>query len=222
MGEEAYISNQIVVSKNSKVLVELLDKLQPAPLERYASIHARGTVDESGIKKYSNIGVRIKDYSAGTGVNSITVDANITPEEAMFFLSRVNAGFQTFDWSSQKIFGDPDQQGNSQVTILTVKRIPTNAKGEVRNYPWIIECQNGVGIAAHKENGGTYCKSGTYQKCYGAGVNLNDYEFFRLFYRAKQYIEAWEAVWAPHLLREGKTALQARLEARRTEMAQAG
>lgn len=211
MSDEGYVSNQIAVSKNAKVLIELLDKLQPVPKEVYAHIHARADQDANGYKRYSNIGVRLKDYSNGTGQNAITVDANITPEEAVFLLTRVEAGFQAYKWSQQKIFGNPDQQGNSSVTLLSIERIPTTASGEVMNNPWKIECQNGVGQKGTRQNGGTFIQKGTYQKIYSVSTMLSDFDFFRLFYRAKQYIELWESVWGPHLFNEGKTAMAARI-----------
>lgn len=221
MSDEGYVSNQIAVRKNAKVLIELLDKLQPAPIEVYAHIHARADADANGYKRYSNIGVRMKDYSKGTGTDAVTVDANITPEEAVFLLTRVEAGFQIFDWSQQKIFGEADQVGNCQVTILTIKRVPTNSKGEAMNYPWIVECQNGVGQKGMRQNGGTYIQKGTYQKIFSVSTMLSDVDFFYLFYRAERYINLWESIWGPHLLNEGKRAIAARMAEKNNGMANA-
>ena len=213
MNEDGYISRQICVLKNTKVLIELLDKLNPAPLENYARIHANGEEDGSGWKRYSKIGIHIKDYTNGTGVNSVDVEANISPEEVTFLVSRVTAGFEEYNWRAQKIFGAPDQQGNSFVTVLNIKRVPRTAAGEVMNSPWAIMIENGVGVAAQRENGGTFCQKGTYQMIRSACVLLTDMDFFRLFHRAQQFILVWESIYGPHLYREGKAALAARLAA---------
>ena len=65
-----FISRQISVYKTDKKLVELIDKLNPAPLELYAHIHARGDDAGDNRRVYSNIGIILQDYSAGTGQNT--------------------------------------------------------------------------------------------------------------------------------------------------------
>ena len=91
MKNEDYISNQIAVYKNSKTLVEFQDKLKSAGIHRYAHIHANGEIDADGRKRYSLIGILMKDYSKGTGDKAVTVSANISPEQVKFFLSRIEA-----------------------------------------------------------------------------------------------------------------------------------
>ena len=54
------------------------------------------------------IGILMKDYSKGTGDKAVTVTTNISPEEAKFILSRLNAGFQEYTFQQEKIFGSKD------------------------------------------------------------------------------------------------------------------
>lgn len=61
-----HISDQIVVYKNDKVLVELRDKLKVASVANYAHIHATGEQTGNGTKRTSLIGILMKDYSKGT------------------------------------------------------------------------------------------------------------------------------------------------------------
>ena len=48
-----HISDQIVVYKNDKVLVELRDKLKVASVANYAHIHATGEQTGNGTKRTS-------------------------------------------------------------------------------------------------------------------------------------------------------------------------
>ena len=50
-----YISNQIAVYKNSKVLVEFRDKLKVASIANYAHLHADGEETDSDYKRTSLI-----------------------------------------------------------------------------------------------------------------------------------------------------------------------
>ena len=103
-----HISDQIVVYKNDKVLVELRDKLKVASVANYAHIHATGEQTGNGTKRTSLIGILMKDYSKGTKDQAVTVTANVSPEEIRFLFSRLNAGFPAVDFKQEKIFGDPD------------------------------------------------------------------------------------------------------------------
>ena len=115
-----HISDQIVVYKNDKVLVELRDKLKVASVANYAHIHATGEQTGNGTKRTSLIGILMKDYSKGTKDQAVTVTANVSPEEIRFLFSRLNAGFPAVDFKQEKIFGDPDNTGHSQVTKLRI------------------------------------------------------------------------------------------------------
>ena len=79
-------SRQIAVYKTDKALLELVDSLKPAGTAYPAHIHASGEEDEEG---YSLIRLQMVDYSAGTGQKSVSVYANISPDEALYLYSRV-------------------------------------------------------------------------------------------------------------------------------------
>lgn len=98
-----HISDQIVVYKNDKVLVELRDKLKVASVANYAHIHATGEQTGNGTKRTSLIGILMKDYSKGTKDQAVTVTANVSPEEIRFLFSRLNAGFPAVDFKQEKI-----------------------------------------------------------------------------------------------------------------------
>ena len=204
MNEQNYISRQIAVYKTDKKLVELVDKLNPAPLELYAHIHAHGDDAEDGRRVYSNIGVVLQDYSSGTGTNTKRATANLLPDEALYIFSRVQNGVETFEFHTDKIFGQPDKDGRSQVTKLTVKRANIGSDGKTRRFPWYIEIENGTGIPAKTQIGGTYCQPGSFVSAVKLFANLNDLDFFKLFCRASQYITAWELANAPALIRQAR------------------
>ena len=78
-----------------------------------------------------SIGVSIQDYSNGTGERNIITRFHLSPEQVQFFLTRLTAGFQEFEWSISKIFGEPDQYGYStaqQFSISRHARHPTAGK----------------------------------------------------------------------------------------------
>ena len=108
-----YISNQIAVYKNSKVLVEFRDKLKVASIANYAHLHADGAETDSDYKRTSLIGILLKDYSKGTGDMAVTAQVNISPDEARFLFSRLKAGFPAIEFRQDKIFGQPDDKGYS-------------------------------------------------------------------------------------------------------------
>lgn len=204
MNEQNYISRQIAVYKTDKKLVELIDKLNPAPLELYAHIHAHGDDGEDGHRVYSNIGIVLQDYSAGTGANIKRATANLLPDEALYIFSRVQNGVETFEFHTDKIFGQPDKDGRSQVTKLTVKRANVGSDGKPRRFPWYIEIENGTGIPQKTQIGGTYCQQNSFVSTVKVFANLNDLDFFKLFCRTSQYITAWELANAPALIRQAR------------------
>lgn len=203
-----YISNQITVYKTNKVLVEFRDKLKVATLSNYAHIHADGEQTENGIRRTSLIGILMKDYSRGTGDKAVTVKANISPDEARFLFNRLKAGFPALDFKQDKIFGNPDSEGYSQVTKLRIIRAEKDSKGTVRNYPWYIEIDNGKGRAVKNNNGGTYMKPNSFQSNAKASANLSDLDMFKLLGRTDAYIDAWEKAIGPSLIIQAKKALQ--------------
>lgn len=203
-----YISNQIAVYKTNKVLVEFRDKLKVASIPNYAHIHADGEQMEGAIKKTSLIGILMKDYSSGTGDKSITVKANVSPEDVKFLYSRINAGFPVVDFKQEKIFGTKDENGYSQVTKLRIARADKDSKGAIRKYPWYIEVENGNGIAVKNANGGTYMKANSFASTAKTYANLSDLDMFKLLGRTDAYIRAWENAIAPSLISTAKKAIQ--------------
>jgi len=199
-----YISNQIAVYKNSKTLIEFQDKLKVASLEAYAHIHADGERCGDGRKKHSLIGILMKDYSGGTGDKSVTVTANISPEEAKFILSRITAGFQEYSFQQEKIFGSPDEHGYATVTKLRIIRAPKDNKGNERKLPWYIEVENGKGIPLKNASGGTYMKSASFVSSGKVYANLSDLDLFRLLSRVSSYVDSWELAVAPYLIKKRK------------------
>lgn len=154
---EEYISNQIAVYKNSKTLVEFQDKLKYASMYSYAHIHADGEEDDDGRKKHSLIGILMKDYSKGTGQNAVTVKANISPEEAKFILTRLTAGFQSYTFQQEKIFGEKDDKGYSKVSKLRIIRATKDTKGNDRKLPWYIKNSRSQKLLTSKELGFSIC-----------------------------------------------------------------
>jgi len=211
---ENYISSQIAVYKNSKTLVEFRDKLKTAPLESYAHIHAGGEPGEDGRKKHSLIGILMMDYSKGTGDKALTVQANISPEEARFILSRLTAGFQEYVFQQDKIFGDRDASGYSQVTKLRIIRAVKDTKGNDRKLPWYIEIENGKGIPQKNANGGTHMKANSFVTTAKVYANLSDLDLFKLLSRVSSYIDAWEKAVAPPLIKLAKNTMAERQAAR--------
>lgn len=207
---EEYISTQIAVYKNSKTLLEFHDKLKVASIYSYAHIHADGEDNGDGRKKHSLIGILMKDYSGGTGDKAVTVKANISPEEAKFILSRINAGFSEYTFQQEKIFGQTDEKGYAQVTKVRFIRALKDSKGNVRKIPWYVEVENGKGIPLKNATGGTYMKSGSFVSTGRVYANLTDLDLFRLLSRVSSYIDAWEHSIAPSLITMAKKAMENR------------
>jgi hypothetical protein len=143
MKNEDYISNQIAVYKNSKTLVEFQDKLKSAGIHSYAHIHANGEIDADGRKRYSLIGILMKDYSKGTGDKAVTVSANISPEQVKFFLSRIEACVESYSFLEEKIFGSPDKDGYAQVTKFKLIRPQKMPRGMSVSFPGTSKSKTG-------------------------------------------------------------------------------
>lgn len=208
MNGNDYISYQIAVYKTNKKLVEFNDKLNPAPVETYAHIHAQADEAEDGKRIYSNIGVVLQDYSNGTGSKTIRVTANISPDEAQYIFSRVQSCAEIFDFNAEKIFGALDEKGYAAMTKLKISRVPVDKDGQIRNYPWFIVVENGKGKAARAATGGTYCQSNSYICTNKAFINLNDLDFFKIMNRVSSYINVWEMVNGSSIMKEAKNAIK--------------
>jgi hypothetical protein len=212
MSDKEYISRQIAVYKTNVKLVEFNDKLNTAPVESYAHIHAMGDEGENGKKVYSTIGIVLQDYTNGKGSKNIRVMANISPDEAQFIFSRMQACVETFDFTADKIFGATDANGYASMTKLKIVRVPVDKSGQKRNYPWTIYIENGKGIKARGSTGGTFCKSGSYICENKAFINLTDLDFYKLLNRVSQYINAWELVFGSAVIKQGRAAIEAAMQ----------
>ena len=202
------IQPQIAIYMTNKKLCEFNDKLKAAPVEYYGHLHAQGEKVEGERSQRSCIGIVLQDYSNGTGNNTVRVSANLSPEFFAYALSRVSLGVELFEFYEEKIFGDPDKEGKSMVTKVSVKRAPVGQDGKPRNYPWCVIVENGRAIKEGTQTGGVHMKKGSYQKERAVFVNINDYDFFRLMQQTTRYINAWELTNGPKKIREAMQIME--------------
>ena len=202
------IQTQIAIYMTNKKLCEFNDKLKAAPIEYYGHLHAQGEKVEGERSQRSCIGIVLQDYSNGTGNNTVRVSANLSPEFFAYALSRVSLGVELFDFYEEKIFGDPDKEGKSMVTKVSVKRASVGQDGKPRNYPWCVIVENGRAIKEGTQTGGVHMKKGSYQKERSVFVNINDYDFFRLMQQTTRYINAWELTNGPKKIREAMQIME--------------
>lgn len=202
-----YISRQIAVYKTTKTLCEFLNKLNTAPIEKYAHLHAKG--DEilgNTWRVYSNIGIVIQDYSKGIGENIIRVTANISPENIEYIFLKLTQGIQDFKFEESKVFGEADENGLSTVTKLSIIRMKEykdrDGKLVLRNYPWQFYIENGRGRKEKTPTGGT--KYVNYKCLKKAQVAFNDHDLFCILKQVVRFIDIWEIANCTKLL---KTAM---------------
>ena len=202
------IQPQIAIYMTNKKLCEFNDKLKAAPVEYYGHLHAQGEKVEGERSQRSCIGIVLQDYSNGTGNNTVRVSANLSPEFFAYALSRVSLGVELFEFYEEKIFGDPDKEGKSMVTKVSIKRASVGQDGKPRNYPWCVIVENGRAIKEGTQTGGVHMKKGSYQKERSVFVNINDYDFFRLMQQTTRYINAWELTSGPKKIREAMQIME--------------
>ena len=202
------IQPQIAIYMTNKKLCEFNDKLKAAPVEYYGHLHAQGEKVEGERSQRSCIGIVLQDYSNGTGNNTVRVSANLSPEFFAYALSRVSLGVELFEFYEEKIFGDPDKEGKSMVTKVSVKRASVGQDGKTRNYPWCVIVENGRAIKEGTQTGGVHMKKGSYQKERSVFVNINDYDFFRLMQQTTRYINVWELTNGPKKIREAMQIME--------------
>ena len=202
------IQPQIAIYMTNKKLCEFNDKLKAAPVEYYGHLHAQGEKVEGERSQRSCIGIVLQDYSNGTGNKTVRVSANLSPEFFAYALSRVSLGVELFDFYEEKIFGDPDKEGKSMVTKVSIKRASVGQDGKPRNYPWCVIVENGHAIKEGTQTGGVHMKKGSYQKERSVFVNINDYDFFRLMQQTTRYINAWELTNGPKKIREAMQIME--------------
>ena len=208
MMEDNRIQPQIAIYMTNKKLCEFNDKLKAAPVEYYGHLHAQGEKVEGERSQRSCIGIVLQDYSNGTGNKTVRVSANLAPEFFAYALSRVSLGVELFEFYEEKIFGDPDKEGKSMVTKVSIKRASAGPDGKKRNYPWCVIVENGRAVKEGTQTGGVHMKKGSYQKERQVFVNINDYDFFRLMQQTTRYINAWELTNGPKKIREAMQIME--------------
>lgn len=208
MSESNYISRQISKYATNKKLIEFNDKMRLPPVESYAHIQATGDKDKHGKNSNSLIGIKMLDYSEGKGDKTVSVEANISPDELMYVFMKLNQGVEQFKLSQDKIFGEPDEKGKCSVTKLNVIRAVSDNNGKPRNYPWFIQIENGKAVKAKNEkSGGSYIKPNTYTPTAKVNININDFDFYKLLARVQSFINAWECTYSPQRIREAKKTM---------------
>ena len=206
--EDNRIQPQVAIYMTNKKLCEFNDKLKAAPVEYYGHLHAQGEKVEGERSQRSCIGIVLQDYSNGTGNKTVRVSANLAPEFFAYALSRVSLGVELFEFYEEKIFGEPDKEGKSMVTKVSIKRASVGPDGKKRNYPWCVIVENGRAIKEGTQTGGVHMKKGSYQKERQVFVNINDYDFFRLMQQTTRYINAWELTNGPKKIREAMQIME--------------
>lgn len=206
--EDNRIQPQVAIYMTNKKLCEFNDKLKAAPVEYYGHLHAQGEKVEGERSQRSCIGIVLQDYSNGTGNKTVRVSANLAPEFFAYALSRVSLGVELFEFYEEKIFGDPDKEGKSMVTKVSIKRASVGPDGKKRNYPWCVIVENGRAVKEGTQTGGVHMKKGSYQKERQVFVNINDYDFFRLMQQTTRYINAWELTNGPKKIREAMQIME--------------
>lgn len=204
--EQIRYSDQIIKVQTDRKLIAAYDRLRFAALTSYAQLHAKGEYMENGHKAHSLIGITIQDYSNGTGDKNVIVQFNLSPEQIQFFLTRITAGFQEFEWSQSKIYGQPDGQGYSTAQQFSISRHVTDQNGRMMKSPWRVQIVNGRGIKVQNQKGGSYMQSGSFLAEKNAFIQLTDMDLYTFLKRTDSYITNWEASVAPSLIQNGKQA----------------
>ena len=205
--QQPKITDQISKVQTEKKLIAFYDRLRPAAFTNYAQLHAKGEYKENDHKTHSLIGVTIQDYSNGTGDRNIITQFNLTPEQIQFFLTRINAGFQEFEWSQSKIFGTPDAQGLCTAQQFFISRHVYDQNGTPMKSPWRIQIVNGKGVKVQNQKGGAYMKSGSFIIDKVAYIQLTDMDLYMLLKRTDSFISQWETMVTPTLISNGKQLL---------------
>lgn len=187
------ISGQICVHKGDKSLIEIINCMKPASRQFPWHMHAEGKEGENG---RSLLRIVMLDYS--NEQETVSVYANLKPEEIKYLYAKVFVGKEEVIFTQQKIFMDKESQ-DGRVTYLTITRHECDQNGDKRKYPWYIEIQNGIGEIAYNQKGGQYCKPRSYRKEKHAKIYLTDEDMFVFFCRANTVIEAYERDTLFHL-----------------------
>ena len=181
----------------TKKLISFHDRLRPLCLATMHRYTPKESSQRTTIRFTLFIGVSIQDYSNGTGERNIITRFHLSPEQVQFFLTRLTAGFQEFEWSISKIFGEPDQYGYSTAQQFSISRHARASDGREMKNPWRIQIINGRGIKVQNRNGGSYMQSGSFQMDKSAFIQLTDMDLYLLLKRVDAYVTEWERCIAP-------------------------
>lgn len=201
------VTDQIYKIQNDRKLIAIYDRLRCAANTNYAQIHAKGEYSENNRKIHSLISITIQDYSNGTGTNNVIAQFNLSPEQIQFLLTRITAGFQDFEWSQSKIFGQPDSQGYSTAQQFSISRHSFDRNGQPMKSPWRLQIVNGKGIKVTNQNGGSYMQSGSFAVQKNTFIQLSDMDLYTLLKRTDSYITQWENCISASLISNGKQML---------------
>lgn len=207
MAENEQLTDQIHKIQTDNKLIAIYDRLRYAPVASYAQLHAKGDYYENNHKVNSLICVQLQDYSKGTGERNVIARFNLAPEQIQFFLTRIEAGFQEYEWSQSKIYGNPDSAGYSPAMRFIIARHAFDRNGTPMKNPWRIEISNGKGIKISNTKGGFYMKPGSYIEEKTVFIQLTDMDLFTLLKRTDSYITEWEHWISSFLISNGKQAL---------------
>ena len=196
----------------NKSLLEFSDKMNPASVNNFANLHARGDdIGADGRKIRSNIGILVLDYSQGKGSATKRAEANVSPAQARYIFERMRTAMEQCQtvtiFESSKIFGTPDQNGYAPMTLFQIYRQQVDQNGEVKKYPWTIAVDNGRAIKVTNANGSAYAKGGTFQSGGKIQVSLSDQDFYIALSDVVSYISVWEVAFGAKLIRDGHILL---------------
>lgn len=206
-----YIDRQIAVFKNKTRLLEFQDKLQQAPLEYYAHIHADNNTDAGGDRHISCIGLLAKDYSKGTGDMAVDVEANISPSEADLLYRMALTRPKDYHFELIKKYNSPLTKatyskplggGKLLGTNLFINRQAVEKNGQPRNNPWTVTIENFL-VGGGKPS---------------VMVSMDDAHFAGLLYQVTHFIQMWETIIGGRLYLSAQTTR--REQARQRALAQ--
>ena len=210
-------SDQICKVQNDKKLISFHDRCGPLCLAAMHRYTPRESFQRTTIRFTRSSACLSRIYSNGTGERNIITRFHLSPEQVQFFLTRLTAGFQEFEWSISKIFGEPDQYGYPPPAQQFPFPARSGIDGREMKNPWRIQIINGRGIKVQNRNGGSYMQSGSFQMEKSAFILLTDMDLYQLLKRVDAYVTEWERCIAPPLISNGKEML-ANQQAQRQQM----
>ena len=179
------ISNQVSPIQTGNKTFVMYPNLRPAEEYKFAAL-----VD-------GKIKAWLLDFSEGK--EKILVTHNLDIKDIFYLVNNVRrSAFPEF--SSTKIFGEPNERGMSIVTSISIKRQDVDKSGKPRNFPWTIIIQNGFGKRVKSQTGGYYMKGGSYVEDKRAYINLSDMDFLYQLHQVNDYIMSYKTYVSMHYL----------------------